>query len=73
MATCKPYLDHHNDTISLALRIKWRTQAAEAIRYIYQKGVIRSDLQPDNYLLHNNINVVLDLYATDFGGSTMGR
>src|SRR5450432_1769231 len=67
------YLDHHNDTIDIKLRIKWRTQATEAIRYIHQKGVIHSNLRPENYLLHTDANGVLNLYLTDFGGSTCGH
>jgi serine/threonine protein kinase len=64
------YLDHHNDAINTTLRIKWCIQATEAIRYIHQKGVIHSDLRPENYLLHTDAGGVLNLYLTDFGGST---
>lgn len=62
------YLDRHNDGIDTKLRI----QAAEAIRYIHQKGVIHSDLRPENYLLHSNASGVLDLFLSDFGGSACG-
>jgi len=52
--------------------MKWRTQAAEATRYTHQKGVIHSDLRPENYLLHTDANGTLNLQLSDFGGSTCG-
>jgi serine/threonine protein kinase len=66
------YIDQHNDTIGLPLRLKWCSQAAEAIQYIHQKGVIHSDLRPENYLLHTDSANKLDLLLCDFGGSTSG-
>ncbi|KAL2814709.1 kinase-like domain-containing protein [Aspergillus cavernicola] len=48
------------------------SQAAEAIQYIHQKGVIHSDLRPDNYLLDTHSDHSLDLLLCDFGGSTNG-
>lgn len=66
------YIDQHHASIELALRLKWRTQAAEAIRFIHQKGVIHSDLRPDNFLLHTTAGGKLDLLLCDFGGSTNG-
>ncbi|KAL4913981.1 kinase-like domain-containing protein [Aspergillus aurantiobrunneus] len=61
------FLDQHIGTTSAALRLKWCLQAAEAVCFIHQKGVIHSDLQVENFLLHNN-----DLLLCDFGGSTSG-
>jgi serine/threonine protein kinase len=66
------YLDHHNHTIDAPLRMKWCRQAADAIRYIHEKGVIHSDLRPENYLLHTDVSGILNLYLSDFGGSTCG-
>ena len=66
------YIDQHNDTIDLSLRLKWRSQAAEAIQYIHQKAVIHSDLRPENFLLHTDSGNKLDLLLCDFGGSTSG-
>ncbi|QSS70927.1 hypothetical protein I7I50_01585 [Histoplasma capsulatum G186AR] len=66
------YLDHGNGVISTILRLQWCFQAAEAIRYIHQKGVIHSDLRPENYLLHRNSDGILNLFLSDFGGSTSG-
>ncbi|ODH13540.1 serine/threonine protein kinase [Paracoccidioides brasiliensis] len=66
------YLDHHSGLISPILRLQWCSQAAEAIQYIHQKGVIHSDLRPENYLLHRNSGGILNLFLSDFGGSTSG-
>lgn len=66
------YLNLRNDSIDLALRLKWCKQSAEAIRYIHEKAVIHSDLRPENYLLHTNMAGSLGLYLCDFGGSVCG-
>ncbi|KAL3470112.1 kinase-like domain-containing protein [Aspergillus californicus] len=66
------YIDRHDDTIDLSLRLKWCSQAAEAIQYTHQKGVIHSDLRPENFLLHKNPEDTLDLLLCDFGGLTNG-
>ncbi|KAE8150252.1 kinase-like domain-containing protein [Aspergillus avenaceus] len=67
------YIDQHNDTIDPSLRLKWCRQAAEAVQYIHQKGVIHSDLRPENFLLHSDSKGKLDLLLCDFGGSTCGE
>ncbi|PYI34280.1 kinase-like protein [Aspergillus indologenus CBS 114.80] len=59
------YLDQHVGMTSLALRLRWCSQSAEAIAFIHQKGVIHSDLRLDCYLLQHN-----DLLLCDFGGSS---
>lgn len=64
------YIDRHNETINLSLRVKWCLQAAEAVHYIHQKGGIHSDLRPENFLLHTDSEDQLDLLLCDFGGST---
>ncbi|KKK12874.1 hypothetical protein AOCH_004971 [Aspergillus ochraceoroseus] len=61
------FLDQHIGTTSPALRLKWCSQAAEAVCFIHQKGVIHSDLRVENFLLHNS-----DLLLCDFGGSASG-
>ncbi|KAJ5165547.1 uncharacterized protein N7500_007377 [Penicillium coprophilum] len=66
------YIDQHNNTIDLCLRLKWCCQAAEAVHYIHQKGVIHSDLRPENFLLHSDSKGKLDLLLCDFGGSISG-
>ncbi|KAL2859304.1 kinase-like domain-containing protein [Aspergillus pseudodeflectus] len=67
------YIDQHHARIDLSIRFKWRTQAAEAIQFIHQKGVIHSDLRPENFLLHTIAGNELDLLLCDFGGSTNGE
>ncbi|KAL5343523.1 kinase-like domain-containing protein [Aspergillus crustosus] len=57
----------------MSLRFKWRTQAAEAVQFIHQKGVIHSDLRPENFLLHTVAGNELDLMLCDFGGSPNGE
>ena len=66
------YLDAYNDEIDIVTRIRWRTQAARATWYIHQKNVIHSDQRPENYLVHSDDNGTLNVYLTDFGGSTCG-
>lgn len=53
--------------INIDLRIKWLHQAIEAISYIHSRGVIHSDLRPDNFLIYGP---EMDLRLCDFGGST---
>lgn len=64
------YKDSRNEAISIDLRLKWRLQAAESIAYIHSKGVIHSDLRPENFLLHiSGHNEDPALLLCDFGGS----
>lgn len=63
------YLDDPKSRINHKLRLRWCRQAAEVICYIHEKGVIHSDLRPDNFLVDAN----LDLRLCDFGGSTFGE
>ncbi|CAD0042947.1 unnamed protein product, partial [Aureobasidium pullulans] len=64
------YLDSNNGLIRDIFRLKWRLQAADAIAYLHSKGVIHSDLRPENFLLHiYNDNDGPELLLSDFGGS----
>lgn len=63
------YIDQHNDEICLSLRLKWCSQAAKAIRLIHRKGVIHSDLRPEDFLLHAHQVDSPSLQLCDFGGS----
>ncbi len=62
------YIDQNNDTISLSLRVRWCQQMTEAVGYIHQKGMIHSDLRPENCLLDASRGS-LDVKICDFGGS----
>ncbi|KAJ8127302.1 hypothetical protein O1611_g6335 [Lasiodiplodia mahajangana] len=59
------FLDRHNEAIPLSLRKRWVRQAIESIAYIHGRGVIHSDLRPDDFLAHGQ-----DLWLCDFGKST---
>ncbi|EXJ82318.1 serine/threonine protein kinase [Capronia epimyces CBS 606.96] len=64
------YLDQNNknNQIDDSTRQKWCQQATEAVQFIHSKGVIHSDLRPENYLVHGSAGS-LDLQLCDFGGS----
>ncbi|GAB7353558.1 hypothetical protein MBLNU459_g3992t1 [Dothideomycetes sp. NU459] len=69
------YLETHNAGLDLQLRLQWRLQAAEAISYIHSKGVIHSDLRPENLLLHasgSSSSSLPEIQLCDFGGSCCG-
>lgn len=51
------------------LRQKWSVHAVEAITFLHSKGVIHSDLRPENYLVHATNESLLDLWLCDFGGA----
>lgn len=61
------YLD--NNEISKQLRQKWFQQAIECVVYVHSKGVIHSDLRPENFLIHEASPDALELLLCDFGGS----
>ncbi|KAL7933162.1 kinase-like domain-containing protein [Trichoderma chlorosporum] len=64
------FLHEHGNEIALSLRQKWFLQAIESIAFIHSKGVIHSDIRPDNFLVHGTFPQSLDLCLCDFGGST---
>lgn len=57
-------IDTDNEAIPLSLRKRWVRQAIESLAYLHDRGVIHSDLRPDNFLVHGN-----DLWLCDFGKS----
>ncbi|KAK2021450.1 kinase domain-containing protein [Colletotrichum zoysiae] len=50
--------------VTMAERKRWCRQAAEAIEYIHKRGVMHSDLRPENFLVHGP-----DIWLSDFNGS----
>lgn len=62
------FLDEHHE-IDDNTRRRWFRQATESITYIHGRGVIHSDLRPDNFLVHGTWPQ-LDLWLCDFGGSS---
>lgn len=54
--------------IPLDVRLKWATQAAEAVSYIHARHVIHCDIHPNNFL----VDGALDLRLWDFSGSVFG-
>ncbi|KAH8433040.1 uncharacterized protein LDX57_010679 [Aspergillus melleus] len=50
--------------ISFDQKLRWCKQAAEAVKYIHEKGVIHCDINLRNFLLDDNLNVLL----ADFQG-----
>lgn len=62
------YLDS-TTVIDDSLRWRWSVQAVEAVAFVHSKGVIHSDLRPENFLLHATNETLLDLWLCDFGGA----
>ncbi|KAH6637169.1 kinase-like domain-containing protein [Chaetomium tenue] len=63
------YLDEHHASTSLAQRLLWCRQLAEALSYVHAHGVLHSDLRPANLLVHETTPGARDLLLADFGGS----
>ncbi|KAI9159048.1 putative serine/threonine-protein kinase [Paramyrothecium foliicola] len=58
-----------NPAITMLQRMKLCRQAAEALVFIHERGVLHSDLRPGNMLVHATSEDSLDLLLCDFGGS----
>lgn len=67
------FIDHHFEDVLLEEKVQWRWQAAEAVAYIHEKGVIHSDLRPDNFLLCATTGGLKSVRLCDFGGSVYGN
>ncbi|KAI9841305.1 MAG: hypothetical protein M1837_000791 [Sclerophora amabilis] len=64
------YIDSNYATMSAPLRWNLCEQATEAIVHVHSKGVIHSDLRPDNFLVHQVVTPrSASLWLSDFGGS----
>ncbi|RDA85455.1 hypothetical protein CP532_1020 [Ophiocordyceps camponoti-leonardi (nom. inval.)] len=63
------FIDERNDDILPGLRRKFFSQAIRAVAYTHSRGVIHSDLRPENFLVHGTWPLELDLWLCDFGGA----
>lgn len=68
----KLYIDGHFDGISLKEKMFFHLQASEAVTFIHSKGVIHSDLRPDNFLVCSGTDGTNYLRLCDLGGSVYG-
>jgi serine/threonine protein kinase len=63
------YINSNNSSIDLLRRKKWYHQSAEAVAYIHSRGVMYSDLRPENFIVHETAPGSLELLLCDFGGA----
>ena len=53
------FVQNANPSPSMKERLKWASQAAEAVAYIYEKGVLHCDISVSNLLLDTDLNIKL--------------
>ena len=63
------YIDEKYGFLDFPIHRKRCRQAVQAIAYLHKKGVVHSDLRPENFLVHATTVKSLDLWLCDFGGS----
>lgn len=68
--TLQAYIDSNHGDMSTSQRWDFCEQLAEAAVHIHSKGVIHSDMRPDNVLVHQIAQSSVSLWLNDFGGST---
>lgn len=69
--TLQAYIDSNHADMPTSQRLDFCEQLAEAIVHLHSKGVIHSDMRPDNVLVHQVAqSSSVSLWLNDFGGST---
>ena len=63
------YIDSNHMKMSASQCWNLCEQVAEAIVHIHSKGVIHSDLRPENFLVHQLTPASASIWLGDFGGS----
>ncbi|WVN89513.1 uncharacterized protein L203_104738 [Cryptococcus depauperatus CBS 7841] len=63
------YIDTKHATLSTPHCWNLWEQATEAIVHLHSKGVIHSDLRPENFLVHQAPQPFAGIWLCDFGGS----
>ncbi|WVN86093.1 uncharacterized protein L203_101252 [Cryptococcus depauperatus CBS 7841] len=63
------YIDTKHATLSTLHCWSLWEQATEAIVHLHSKGVIHSDLRPDNFLVHQAPQPFVGIWLCDLGGS----
>ncbi len=65
--TLEDYIKLHHGQTSMARRLRWIAEAAEALHLLHSMGVIHCDVGPHNLLLDADMN----LKIADFSGSSI--
>ncbi|KAJ5711182.1 hypothetical protein N7488_005338 [Penicillium malachiteum] len=65
-------MEIHGTEMNMSLRLKWRSQAAEAIEFIHKHDVHHFDMGPRNMLVHADSKKDLNLLLCDFGFAGIG-
>ncbi|KAH6955690.1 kinase-like domain-containing protein [Ilyonectria sp. MPI-CAGE-AT-0026] len=65
--TLESYLRSHFEQIPSPQKLRWISQAAEAVSLLHSNGIVHCDIGPHNFLLDAN----LDLKIADFSGSSL--
>lgn len=47
----REWLDANNGQVSVGLVVKWGIQLADALQYLFQRGVVHRDLKPSNIMI----------------------